>query len=196
MADAIIRAVPAMTSDAGDVTSLLNALRTGQPDAESRLLPVVYRELRRLASAYLRKERRDHPLQATELVHEAYLRMTGADAPWQNRAHFFAVAAKIMRRILVDHARAHRAAKRGDGHVKLPLDEALVLSAAESQQLIDLDEALSRLAQIDARWARIVELRFFGGLSVEETAEALRCSDRTVNREWRMAQAWLRRELG
>jgi len=184
-----------MISDAGDVTGLLNALRTGQPDAESRLLPVVYRELRRLASAYLRKERRDHPLQATELVHEAYLRMAGTDAPWQNRVHFFAVAAKIMRRILVDHARAHRAAKRGDGHVKLPLDEALALSAAESQQLIDLDEALSRLAQIDARWARIVELRFFGGLSVEETAAVLGVSTRTVHADWAFARAWLFRTL-
>jgi RNA polymerase sigma factor (TIGR02999 family) len=184
-----------MAGERGEVTVLLDALRKGQRDVESRLLTLVYGELRKLAASYLRRERPDHTLQATDLVHEAYLRMAGENTPWQNRAHFFAAAAQVMRRILVDHARAHNAQKRGDGQKRVSLDEALYLSAADSQQLIDLDAALTKLAGFDPRQARIVELRFFAGLTVDETAEALGCAARTVNREWRVAQAWLQREL-
>lgn len=184
-----------MSRERGEVTELLDALRHGQRDAEERLIVLVYDELRRVASRYLRRERPDHTMQATDLVHEAYLRMAGEHTPWQNRAHFFGAAAQVMRRILVDHARAHNAQKRGDGQPKVALDEELCLSAAESKHLLDIDEALTRLAALDARQARIVELRFFAGLSIEEAAEALACAPRTVNREWRIAQAWLQREL-
>ena len=184
-----------MSNGRGEVTVLLDALRNGQREAEARLLTLVYAELRRLAATYLRRERPDHTMQATDLVHEAYLRMAGEETPWQNRAHFFGAAAQVMRRILVDHARAHNAQKRGDGQPKVSPDQALNLSAAESQRLLEIDDALTRLAALDARQARIVELRFFAGLSVEETAEALGCAARTVNREWRVAQAWLQREL-
>jgi RNA polymerase sigma-70 factor (ECF subfamily) len=184
-----------MSAEPGEVTLLLDALRMGQRDVEPRLLALVYGELRKLAASYLRHERPDHTLQPNDLVHEAYLRMAGEETPWQNRAHFLGAAAQMMRRILVDHARAHNAQKRGDGQRKVSLDEALYVSAADSQHLIDVDEALTRLAALDARQARIVELRFFAGLSVDETAEALGCAARTVNREWRVAQAWLQREL-
>jgi RNA polymerase sigma-70 factor (ECF subfamily) len=184
-----------MSSERGEVTALLDALRGGQQDAEARLLTLVYAELKRLALSYLRKERPDHTLQATDLVHEAYLRMVEGESRLQNRAHFFGVAAQAMRRVLIDHARAHRAQKRGDGRTRVSFDEALLLSAAESDGLVELDEALKQLSLIDPRQGRIVELRFFAGLSIDETAEALDCAPRTVNREWRMAQAWLRREL-
>jgi len=183
-----------MSASHGEVTRLLVAMREGQREAEPRLLSLVYDELRRLATGYLRRERRNHTLQATALVHEAYLRMAGQKASWQNRAHFFGIAAQVMRRILVDHARAHRAEKRGSGQAMVSLDEALLVSA-DSSQLIDLDEALTRLAEIDPRQARVVELRFFVGMSIEEAAEVLGCGVRTVNRDWRMAQAWLRRAL-
>jgi RNA polymerase sigma factor (TIGR02999 family) len=179
----------------GEVTILLDALRGGDRGVESRLLTLVYGELKRLAGSYLRHERPDHTLQATDLVHEAYLRMAGADATWQNRAHFFGAAAQVMRRILVDHARARGAQKRGDGRRKVSLDEALLLAAAESEHLIELDAALERLAALDPQQARIVELRFFAGLSIDEAAEVLGRSARTVNREWRIAKAWLQREL-
>ncbi|HEV3198914.1 MAG TPA: sigma-70 family RNA polymerase sigma factor [Bryobacteraceae bacterium] len=185
-----------MSASPGEVTRLLIAMQDGQRDAEPRLLTLVYDELRKLAASYLRRERPDHTLQATALVHEAYLRLADQHATWQNRAHFFGVAAQVMRRILVDHARACHAGKRGSGQAKISLDEALVLSHAESQELLDLDEALSRLAEFDGRLARVVELRFFAGLSVQETAEVVGCATRTVNRDWRTAQAWLRRELG
>jgi len=185
-----------MAEKRGEVTVLLEALREGRRDVEPQLLTIVYPELKRLARKYMRGERPDHTLQATDLVHETYLRLMPNDAEWQNRAHFFGVAAQAMRRILVDHARAHDAQKRGDGRIKVPLDEALALSNAESEYLIDLDGALQKLSSLDPRQARIVELRFFAGLSIEDTAEALGCAPRTVNREWRMARAWLRGELG
>jgi RNA polymerase sigma-70 factor (ECF subfamily) len=184
-----------MAEGRGEVTVLLDAVRSGLPEAESRLLAFVYGNLKRLARSYLRRERPGHTLQVTDLVHEAYLRMAHAEMDWRNRAHFFGVAAQAMRRILVDHARAHRTEKRGDGQRKISLDEALFVSAAQSEHLIEINEALEKLAAIDARQAKIVELRFFAGLSVEEAAEALNCSDRTIKREWRIAQAWLRREL-
>lgn len=145
----------------GEVTRLLIAMRNGEPNAESKLVPLVYDELRRLAASYLRKERRDHTLQATALVHEAYLRLVGQRTPWQSRAHFFGVAAQLMRRILVDYARAHHAGKRGGEDMKIPLDEGLLLSNADSKYLIDLDLVLSRLTAFDNRLARVFELRFF-----------------------------------
>ena len=185
----------AKVSASDGVTGLLGALRKGEPGAESRLLTLVYAELKRLARRHLRRERRDHTLQATDLVHEAYLRLMGDEPSWHNRAHFYGAAAQAMRRILVDYARAHRAQRRGGGQPIIPLDDAVYLSAVESQRLIEIDQALERLALLDPRQSRIVELRFFTGLSIEETAKVVGCAARTVNREWRLAQAWLRREL-
>jgi RNA polymerase sigma-70 factor, ECF subfamily len=157
------------------------------------LLPLVYGELRRLAAGYLRRERAGHTLQPTALVHEAYLRMIDqTQVHWQNRAHFFGVAAQMMRRILVDHARAHEAEKRGGEFQKLSLDENLDASGGERDvNLVALDDALNRLAEMDPQKSKIVELRFFGGLSIEETAEVLGIGTATVIRQWRMARAWL-----
>lgn len=179
-----------------DVTQLLTELRNGDQDAATKLMPLVYHELRRLAGHYMSRERADHTLQATALVHEAYIRLVDQQAgQWQNRAHFFGVAAQLMRQILVDHARTHRAAKRGGNQQKVPLEEGLVFSEEQSGSLMALDEALTRLAEFDPRQARIVELRFFAGLSVEETAEVLGVSSKTVQREWNLAKAWLHREI-
>jgi RNA polymerase sigma factor (TIGR02999 family) len=156
------------------------------------LLPLVYQELRRLAAGYLRRERAGHTLQPTALVHEAYLRMVDqTQVRWQNRAHFFGVAAQMMRRILVDHARSQHAEKRGGDVQKLSLDENIDVSGDRASELVALDEALERLAEIDPQKSRVVELRFFGGLSVEETAEVLGVSAPTVKRHWRLAKAWL-----
>ncbi len=156
------------------------------------LLPLVYAELRRLAAGYLRRERAGHTLQPTALVHEAYLRMVDqTQVRWQNRAHFFGVAAQMMRRILVDHARSQHAEKRGGDVQKLSLDENIDVSGERAAELVALDEALERLAEIDPQKSRVVELRFFGGLSVEETAEVLGVSAPTVKRHWRLAKAWL-----
>lgn len=180
----------------GDITLLLAELRAGNRSAESRLLPLVYDELRRLARRYMRAERRDHTLQPTALVHEAYMRLAGQrDMSWQNRAHFFAVAAQLMRRILVDHARAHKAEKRGGNESKIELGEGLALTEAKAAELLAVDEALTRLAECDPRQARVVELRFFGGLSEEEAAEVLGVSTRTVKRDWSVARAWLFKEI-
>jgi RNA polymerase sigma factor (TIGR02999 family) len=180
----------------GEITQLLIQVTQGNHEAESRLIPLVYNELRRLARRYMRNERPDHTLQATALVHEAYLRLTNQkDADWQNRAHFFAVAAQMMRRILVDHARAHRAQKRGGREPKVSLDEALAFTEDDSERVMAIDEALTRLAERDPRLGRNVELRFFAGLTDEEVAEALGVSIRTVKRDWRVAKAWLRGEL-
>ena len=169
-------------------------------EAPGSVFALVYDELRRLAASALRNERSDHTLQPTALVHEAYLRL--AEEPngrWQNRAHFLAVAARAMRRILVDHARRHKAAKRGSGVVLLALEDDVAGAAAalpaDDVDLVTLDEALGRLAALDPRQARIVELRFFGGLSVEETAEIVAASGRTVKRDWQLARAWLKREM-
>jgi RNA polymerase sigma factor (TIGR02999 family) len=168
----------------------------GDRQSFDKLLPIVYQELRRLAQHYLRQERPDHTLQATALVHEAYLKLIDTKiVRWENRAHFFAVTAQVMRHILVDLARQRRAQKRGGGR-KLALDEALgVPDETEAVNLVALDEALDRLAAVDARQSRIIELRYFGGLSMEETAEVLGISTSTVKREWRMARAWLHREI-
>ena len=183
-------------SDPHDVTVLLSALTRGEEDAAGKLIPVVYDELRRLAASYMRRERQDHTLQATALVHEAYLKLIEQrSVSWQSRAHFFGVAAQLMRRILIDHARGHLRQKRGGEHKKVSLDDALAFSEQQSAELLAVDESLERLAKLDGRQARIVELRFFGGLSVEEAAEVLGVSPKTVKRDWSVAKAWLYADL-
>lgn len=176
-----------------EVTQLLVKLTDGNTQAIEDLLPLIYDELRNLAGKYLRRERVSHTLQPTALVHEAYLRLIDqTQVKWQNRAHFFGVAANIMRRILVDHARRTKAEKRGGDAEKLPIEEEiLVVSNEKSVELLALDEALENLAKIDPQKSKIVELRYFGGLSVEETAEVMGVSAITVKRQWRMAKAWL-----
>ena len=178
-----------------EVTQLLVAYNNGDHEALDRLLPLVYDELRSLADHYLRRERPDHTLQATALVHEAYLRLVDQNVPWQNRAHFFGVAAQMMRRILVDHARQNLAAKRGSGGIKLPLDDAINLTEERATDLIALDDALTALAEFDPQKSRLVELRYFAGLSVEDTARVLGVSVPTVVRQWRAAKAWLFHEI-
>ena len=181
---------------AHDVTQLLAAWSDGDPAALERLTPLVYRELHRLAKGYIHQERPGHVLQTTALINEAYLRLIDARrVHWQNRAHFFGVAAQLMRRILVDFARARQQAKRGGAARQVSLDEAAAVAVGRGTELIALDEALQQLSAIDPRRGRMVELRFFGGLSEEETAEVLRVSPRTVRREWSLARAWLHREL-
>lgn len=181
-----------------DITGLLRRWNQGDRDALEPLLPLVYEELRRLAAGYLRHERPDHTLQPTALVHEAYLRLVGQDqVVWQNRSHFFGIAAQMMRRVLVDHARRRHAAKRGAAAIRVELSaEDLEAGLDRDPEILALDAALDELAALDARQARVVELRFFGGLTVEETAEVVGISTATVKREWRTARAWLRRELG
>lgn len=181
----------------GDVTGLLNQLNAGNRDAMSELVPLVYAELRRLAGGYMRRERSNGTIQATALVHEAYLRLVDQrEVRWQNRAHFLAIAAQAMRRILVSRARASHASKRGSGVDDLPIDEVVLASPEPAIDLLALDTALERMSVLDAVQSQIVELRFFGGLTVEETAEVLHTSESTIKREWRIARAWLRRELG
>ena len=185
-----------MESTREDVTVLLAQLTNGNKDAASRLIPLVYAELKRLAGSYMRRERADHTLQATALVHEAYLKLVEQrSVDWQSRAHFFGIAAQVMRRLLVDHARGHLREKRGGGQDVVPLDEALVFVPEKSLELAKLDDSLKRLTKIDPRQGQIVELRFFGGLTVEETAEFLGISPKTVKRDWSMAKAWLHGEL-
>lgn len=183
------------SSSPTEVTQLLINWRRGDPAALDQLMPIVYDELHRLADRYMSRERPDHTLQATALVHEAYLRLVTMDVSWQDRAHFFAVAAQLMRRILVDHARSHQYAKRGGGARKVSLDEATIVSEERAADLVALDDALTSLATIDPRKSRIIELRFFGGLTVEETAEALSVSPATVINETRIARAWLYAEI-
>ena len=185
------------TSSQHEVTKLLIRLTEGDHAVLDALLPAVYDELRRLAANYLRRERVGHTLQPTALVHEAYMRLVDqTQVQWQNRAHFFGVAAQMMRRILVDHARQQNAEKRGGEFQKLSLDENLdAAGAPRDVNLVALDDALNRLAEMDPQKSKIVELRFFGGLSVEETAEVLKLSPITVIREWNKAKAWLYREL-
>ena len=180
-----------------DITVLLHRFQQGDAAAQDQLVNAVQGELRLIASRYMRREKAGHTLQTTALVNEAYLKLINIKAAsWQDRAHFFAVAAQIMRRILVDHARHHIAGKRGGGLEALPLDEALVFSVEKSSQLVNLDEALKLLEAKDPRASQVIELRFFGGLSVEESAEVLKISPRTVRREWTFARAWLREQLG
>ncbi|MEW6210218.1 MAG: sigma-70 family RNA polymerase sigma factor [Acidobacteriota bacterium] len=183
-------------SSSHHITALLVRWREGDRAALDEMMPLVYKELRRLAAYYMRRQRSDHTLQTSALINEAYLRLIDhKNMRWQNRAHFFAVAAQAMRRILVDHARARGYDKRGGGAQKVTLDEAMVMAEGKSAELIALDEALTDLAATDARKGRIVELRYFGGLSVEETAEVLGVSGVTVMREWRAAKLWLMRAL-
>ena len=185
-----------MSPAAGDVTRLLADVQNGRPDAAPQLIPLVYDELRRIARQQMRSERSDHTLQATALVHEAYFRLVNQrERTWQNRTHFIRIAAQVMRRLLIDHARARRTAKREGGLQRVPLEDPLLLSEAQSEELLALDEALERLAELDERQSRVVELRFFGGLSVEETAEALGIAPRTVKRDWLVARAWLHRAM-
>jgi RNA polymerase sigma factor (TIGR02999 family) len=185
-----------MERSAHEITSLLQAWSEGEQSALERLIPLVYRELHRLARHYMAGEQPGHTLQATALLNEAYLRLV--DSPplsWQNRAHFFAVSAQVMRRILVDWARSRQAQKRGGEARPLELEEALVVVDAPGADLVALDDALKALAALDRRKSEVVELRFFGGLSVEETAEVLKVSPETILRDWKSAKSWLRREL-
>jgi len=180
----------------GEVTRLLTEWKQGDRDALGKLVPLLYRELRRLAGHYLRQERAGHTLQPTALVHEAYLHLAGEDhGDWRDRAHFMAVAAQLMRRILVEYARRRSAAKRGGGVAVVELEDLADLREPELVEVLAVDEALARLAGIDPQQARVVELRYFAGLTAEETAEALGISPRTVKREWTLASAWLRREF-
>jgi RNA polymerase sigma factor (TIGR02999 family) len=184
------------TADARDVTELLVAWGAGDEGALHRLLPIVHAELVRAAACRLRDERPDHTLQPAALVNEAYLRLVEIDRiRWQNRTHFFAMAARLMRRVLVDHARAHRSQKRGGGVHRTAFDESLLLPGRERDDLLSLHEALEALEKTDLRKSEVVALRFFGGLSVAETAEALGISEETVIRDWKFAKVWLLREL-
>jgi RNA polymerase sigma factor (TIGR02999 family) len=179
-----------------NVTQLLIGWSQGDKAALDALLPLVYEELRTQASRYLRRERPGHTLQTTALIHEAYLKLVDQkNVHWQNRAHFFGIAAQLMRRILVDHARTKKRVKRGGSDVRVSFNEANVLGQAKDLDIVALDEALARLAEIDEQQSRIVELRFFSGLTVEETAAVLAISPATVKRDWSMAKAWLHREL-
>ena len=175
-----------------EITQLLINWGQGDNTALDQLVPLVYPELRRLAKRQMRRESPEHTLQTSALINEAYLKLVDQqNVQWQNRAHFFAVAAQVMRHILVDHARSRNYAKRGGGATKLPLDEAMALTEQRAAQLIALDDALTDLAGLDARKSQVIELRFFGGLSLEETAEVMKTSPSTVQREWRAAKAWL-----
>ena len=184
-------------SDRSDqkITRLLQDWSHGDARAQEALAAVIYRELRHLARNYMVRERRDHTLQATALVHEAYLRLVAQRSEWKSRSHFFAVASSMMRRILVDHAKQHLASKRGSGTPKISLDEALTVSAEHNVDLVALNDALTTLGEADPQRARIVELRFFGGLSNEESAEVLGISPATVQRQWAGARAWLYHEM-
>jgi len=185
-----------MTPSPHEVTRLLVAWGDGDRTALDNLTPMVYEELHRLAHQYMSQERPGHTLQTSALVHEAYLRLIDQkDVHWQNRAHFFGIAAQMMRRILVDYARQRRYAKRGGDARQVPLDEAMIVSEERAADVVALDDALKSLAEIDPRKSQIVELRFFGGLSIEETAEVLKVSPGTIMREWTLAKAWLRREM-
>ena len=179
-----------------DVTQLLMAWNDGEQDALEQLIPLVYNELHRLAHRYMAGERREHTLQSTALVHEAYERIINLkNVSWQNRAHFFAVSAQLMRRILVDYARSRRFNKRGGEWRQVPLNEAVAVFRDRRTDIVALDDALRALAGFDSRKARIVEMRFFGGLSIKETAEVLNVSTETVLRDWRLAKVWLLRQL-
>jgi len=179
----------------GEITRLLVRIRNGNRDAAAELIPIVYSELKRLASGFMRRERSGHTLQPTALVNEAFLRLVvNCGIEWRDRAHFFGVAARLMREILVDYARKHTAVKR-DGGFRVTLDDSLFVAADRLEEIVAIDEILERLANLDARQARIVELRFFAGLNVEEVAEAMDISTPTVKREWSLARAWLHREI-
>jgi len=179
-----------------EITKLLHGWQGGDGAALDALVPVVYKELRRLAHYELRKERPDHTLQSTALVHEAYFRLVGRDLPqWEGRTHFFAIAAQLMRQILVDYARRRRASKRGSGVCMLTLDDAMAMPQGKDVDVVAVDDALNTLAEVDPRQSRVVELRFFAGLSLEETSEVMGIATATVQRDWTAARAWLHREI-
>ena len=185
-----------MTPSPPNVTELLRNWSDGDKQAQETLFQVIYNDLHRQAARYLRNEQPGLSLQTTDLIHEAYLRLISQQhVEWQNRLHFFAIAAKVMRRILVDHVRGRQAAKRGGTDIRLPLEDAMAVLPGQDLDFVALDEVLTRLAEIDPQQSQIVELRFFSGLSVEETAKVLDVSERTVKRDWNVAKAWLRREL-
>lgn len=179
-----------------DVTGLLRALTAGDQEALTQLVPVLYEELRRIAYSYMRREREGHTLQTTALINEAYLRLVGAQSvKCENRAHFLALAAQMMRRILVEHARSRAYFKRGGGMLRMSLDEGMMMAPDRDPELLELDDALTDLAKIDARKAQVVEMRFFAGLSVEETALVLNVSPQTVLRDWKLSKLWLTRQM-
>jgi RNA polymerase sigma factor (TIGR02999 family) len=181
---------------ANEITKLLHGWQGGDRAALDALVPVVYKELRRLAHYELRKERPDHTLQSAALVHEAYFRLVGQDLPqWESRTHFFAIAAQLMRQILVDYARRRRASKRGSGACMLTLDDAMILPQRKDVDVVAIDDALHALAEVDPRQSRVVELRFFAGLSLEEISEVMGIATATVQRDWTAARAWLHREI-
>ena len=184
-----------MDSDGGQVTQLLKAMHAGDAQAAENLLPLVYAELHRLAKAYMRRERPDHTLQATALINEAYLRLVGEDVDWNSRAHFIGLAANVMRRVLVDYARAHKAEQRGGGLQRVEMHDELAVSAEQLGEVEHLDEALKKLERENPRQARVVELRYFGGLSVEQIGALLQIAPRSVKRDWALARIWLFREL-
>ena len=185
-----------MPQSSQNVTQLLIGWSKGDKEALDTLLPLVYEELRKQAARYLRHERPGHTLQTTALIHEAYLKLVDQkNVHWQNRAHFFGIAAQLMRRILVDHARRKKRAKRGGSDIRVSFNDANLMGQTKDLDIVALDEALGRLAEIDQQQSRIVELRFFSGLTVEETAEVLAISPATVKRDWSMAKAWLHREI-
>jgi len=181
--------------DSGQVTLLLRAMRQGDAQAAETLLPLVYKELHRLASSYMRRERPEHTLQATALIHEAYLRLAQEDVDWKNREHFIGVAAHVMRRVLVDYARAHNAEMRGGAAQRVELAEGMAISIERLDEMLVLDEALRRLALENARQAKVVELRYFGGLSIEQIGGVLGIAPRSVKRDWSLARLWLFHEL-
>jgi RNA polymerase sigma-70 factor, ECF subfamily len=182
-------------TSSGEITQLLKAMRAGDATAADRLLPLVYSELHRLAQAYMRRERPDHTLQATALINEAYLRLVGEDIDWNSRAHFIGLAAHVMRQVLVDYARARAAQRRAGGIQRVPLQDDLAVSPDRLDEVVFLDEALARLAARSPRQARVVEMRYFGGLSVEEIAHILDLAPRSVKRDWSLARIWLFRQL-
>ncbi len=184
-----------MSADDGQVTLLLRAMKNGDESAAGKLLPLVYNELHRLAKSYMQRERPDHTLQATALINEAYLRLTRDKVDWQSRQHFIGVAANVMRRLLVDHARAHNAQARAGGLQRVGLEEGLMFSGERSREVLALHDALTSLEGVDPGQAKVVELRYFGGFSVEEIGEILEMSPRTVKRHWALARIWLLKEM-
>jgi len=184
-----------MEPEKGEVTQLLNNMAKGDSGAAEKLLPLVYSELHRLAASYMRRERPDHTLQATALINEAYLRLTKEDGEWNNREHFIGMAANVMRHVLVDYARSHKAQQRDGGMKRVELKEDLAISPEKIEEVVALDEALTRLEHLQPRQGKVVEMRYFGGLSVEQIASLLGVSERSVKRDWSLARIWLFREL-
>jgi RNA polymerase sigma-70 factor, ECF subfamily len=182
-------------NDGGQVTRLLHAMQAGDADAAENLLPLVYKELHRLADGYMRRERPEHTLQPTALINEAYMRLAREEKDWKNREHFIGVAAHVMRRVLVDYARAHKAGIRSGGLKRVEWEEGLAMSAERPHEFLALDEAIDRLAELNPRQARVVEMRYFGGLSVEEIASVLGIAPRSVKRDWSLAKIWLFKDL-